>query len=67
MQQDHLFPLIRERVIRNLNGYVNAAQITQHMDQYIVQPGLGQHAGLCGALALGLEAVQHAAQVSHAS
>ncbi|MEK4364482.1 ROK family protein [Paenibacillus sp. FSL M8-0212] len=67
MQQDHLFSMIREQVVRNLNGYVNAAPITQHIDQYIVQPGLGQHAGLCGALALGLEALQHAAQASHAS
>ncbi|MFC9710957.1 ROK family protein [Paenibacillus sp. NPDC056933] len=61
MQQAHLFPMIRERVVRNLNGYVNAAQITEHIDQYIVPPGLGQQAGLCGAVALGLEALQHSA------
>lgn len=57
MQQMHLFPMIREQVIHNLHGYVNVPELLQHMDQYIVPPGLGQHAGLYGALALGIEAL----------
>ncbi|MBY0013710.1 ROK family protein [Paenibacillus typhae] len=57
MQQSQLFPLIREGVRRNLNGYVSADAILTHMDEYIVAPGLGQQAGLCGALALGLAAM----------
>ncbi|ASA19850.1 ROK family protein [Paenibacillus donghaensis] len=56
MQQQQLFPLIRQAVLRNLNGYVSSSTILDHMDEYIVPPGLGQQAGLCGALALGLEA-----------
>ncbi|MCG7385490.1 ROK family protein [Paenibacillus sp. ACRRY] len=57
MQQMHLFPMIREQVIHNLHGYVNVPELVQHIDQYIVPPGLGQHAGLYGALALGIEAL----------
>lgn len=58
MQQSRLFPLIRAEVRRNLNGYVVANEILERMDEYIVPPGLGQRAGLCGALALGLAALQ---------
>lgn len=57
MQQMHLFPMIREQVIHNLHGYVNVPELLQHIDQYIVPPGLGQQAGLHGALALGIEAL----------
>mgnify|MGYP001297137332 CR=1 FL=1 len=56
MHQQQLFPLIRAQVQRLLNGYVKADAITKHIDQYIVPPGLGDNAGLCGALALGLDA-----------
>ncbi|CAM3181836.1 ROK family protein [Paenibacillus lupini] len=60
MKQMQLFPHIQEAVKRNLNGYVSAAEITENIDRYIVPPGLGQQAGLCGALALGLQAYQQA-------
>ncbi|OKP88242.1 ROK family protein [Paenibacillus sp. P32E] len=56
MQQLQLLPLIRQAVLRNLNGYVSSSTILQHIDEYIVSPGLGQQAGLCGALALGFAA-----------
>jgi fructokinase len=56
MNQSQLFSLIRNAVQRNLNGYVSAAEITTHIEDYIVPPGLGQQAGLRGALALGLRA-----------
>lgn len=61
MQQPQLYPLIREAVRRNLNGYVSSNTILDHMDEYIVAPGLGQQAGLCGALALGLTAMSNQA------
>lgn len=61
MQQAQLYPLIREAVKRNLNGYLNAGAILEHIDDYIVPPGLGQQAGLCGALALGLSALRNQA------
>nr|MBC9204044.1 hypothetical protein [Paenibacillus sp. PL91] len=54
MKQVHLFPMIREAVGRILNGYVSAAPIVSDIQHYIVPPRLGDNAGLCGALALGL-------------
>lgn len=56
MHQKQLFPLIRQEVDKHLNGYVQAVDIVERLDEYIVPPGLGDNAGLCGALALGLEA-----------
>ena len=56
MKQEHLFPMIREEVSRGLNGYVQSEALHSGIDQYIVSPGLGDNAGLSGALALGLEA-----------
>lgn len=58
MHQPQLFPLIREQVSRNLNGYVSASALAERIDEYIVPPGLGDNAGLCGSLALGLRALQ---------
>ena len=58
MHQEQLFPMIRAEVKKNLNGYVSAKAILDDIDSYIVSPGLGDNAGLCGALALGLAAAQ---------
>jgi fructokinase len=59
MHQLHLFPLIREQVKNNLKGYVSASEVTDHIDSYIVPPGLGDNAGLSGSIALGLRAYQN--------
>ncbi len=59
MKQRQMFPMIREEVKRILNGYVSADAVTENIEQYIVPPGLGDLAGLTGALALGLEALQN--------
>jgi fructokinase len=53
MQQTQLFPLIREKVQRMLNGYVQSPAILEHIDEYIVPPGLGGRSGVMGAIALG--------------
>ena len=58
MHQKQLFPMIRGEVKRNLNGYVAHDAILKTIDDYIVPPGLGDNAGLCGALALGLAALR---------
>jgi len=58
MKQAHLFPMIREQVKSGLNGYVNSEAILTELDSYIVPPGLGDNAGLSGALALGLAAAK---------
>ena len=52
MEQAHLFPLIRQKVQAALNGYVQSPVILEHIDQYIVPPGLGNRAGVLGAIAL---------------
>lgn len=52
MSQPHLFPLVRQRVAALLNGYVQAPAILESIDTYIVPPGLGNRAGMLGAIAL---------------
>jgi fructokinase len=51
-QQAHLFPLVRAELGRILNGYVQARALFEDMDTYVVPPGLGNRAGVLGALAL---------------
>jgi fructokinase len=46
MEQDHLFPMIREEVATLLNGYVNAPEIGP--------PALGKNTGVLGAIALAM-------------
>jgi fructokinase len=58
MKQDQLFPLIRAELVELLSGYIQSTEILENADQYVVPPGLGDRAGVLGALALGLEAVQ---------
>ena len=56
MHQSHLFPLIRSEVQSLLNGYIQSPIILQHIDSYIVPPGLGNSVGVLGALALAEQA-----------
>ncbi|MGG3571411.1 ROK family protein [Bacillus gobiensis] len=52
MKQSHLFPLIFEK----LKGYVNNYIDLPELESYIVSPGLGDHAGIYGAIELAKEA-----------
>ena len=52
MGQQQLFPMIRRKVREVLNGYVQAPAITEDNDRFIVPPGLGNRAGVLGAIAL---------------
>ncbi|MCP4639823.1 MAG: ROK family protein [bacterium] len=52
MEQKQLFPLIRRDVVGLLNDYVKTPAILSEIDSYIVPPGLGNRAGVAGALAL---------------
>lgn len=52
MDQPRLLPLIRQHTVALLNNYVVAPAITDHIDEYIVAPALGNNAGGLGALAL---------------
>jgi len=52
MEQAHLFPRIRRKVLELLNGYVQSPALLENIDAYIVPPALGKRAGILGALAL---------------
>lgn len=52
MNQPQLFLLVRTKVQELLNGYVQALEILDHIDRYIVPPMLGERAGVLGAIAL---------------
>jgi fructokinase len=54
MQHEALYPMVRQKVQQFLNGYVRSPQITEHIDQYIVPPGLGARAGVLGAIGLAI-------------
>ncbi|GIN56140.1 putative fructokinase [Lederbergia ruris] len=58
MKQKQLFPLIQKKVQELLNGYVAVPQILENIDQYIVPPGLGDDAGITGALMLAKRALE---------
>jgi fructokinase len=56
MKQAHLFPMIRTRLLELLNDYVQAREITDCIDQYVVPAQLGGKAGVLGGLALAEDA-----------
>ena len=58
MQQAHLFPRIRQRVVNLLGGYVASERVSpERISGYIVPPALGVNAGVAGALLLGAQAL----------
>jgi fructokinase len=54
MEQPHLFPLIRRKVQDFLSEYIQADQILEGIEEYIVPPVLGNRAGVLGAIALAM-------------
>jgi fructokinase len=58
MEQRHLLPMVRKRVVDLLNGYVRSPAIQQHIDAYVVPPALGGQAGVLGAIALARKALE---------
>jgi len=52
MKQKQLFPLIRQQFITLMGSYINKPELSDQIDDYIVYPGLGDHSGTYGALAL---------------
>ena len=56
MQQKFLFPMIHTETLKILNGYVADDRVRKHIDQLIVEPALGVHSGVTGALLLAAKA-----------
>lgn len=52
MQQASLFPMIREELLRLLNGYIDAKPLLNEIDSYVAPPELGSRAGVLGAMVL---------------
>ena len=59
MQQAHLFPRIHKRTLELLGNYVAHSAILEHIDTYIVAPGLGTTSGAMGAMLLALKALEN--------
>jgi len=52
MEHEPLFPSIRTKVKRLLNGYIASPVFSGSLDAFIVPPALGRRSGALGALAL---------------
>jgi fructokinase len=52
MQSPERVALTRKHLLAMLAGYVGDARLTEHVDEYLVQPGLGTRSGIAGALIL---------------
>ena len=57
MKTPGLIPALRQATEARLAGYIKAPQLDPGLERYIVGPGLGDEAGITGALALGRRAL----------
>jgi len=53
---DHLLPKIQQKTKQLINGYIQSPAILEHIETYIVNPGLGNQSGMLGAIALAEQA-----------
>ncbi|NNM54465.1 MAG: ROK family protein [Spirochaetales bacterium] len=61
MEQTHLFPLIQNQLLTLNNHYLRSPALTKEgITSYLVPPGLGNKAGILGALALAQAALARA-------
>ena len=59
MHQERLFPMVRQKVTKILNGYLNTKELSD-MDNYIVPNSLNDNQGILGAMELGRQALEEA-------
>ncbi len=52
MLQPQLFPLVRRELAASLNGYIQARELLDRIDEFVVPPKLGNRAGVLGSLVL---------------
>lgn len=57
MRQQHLLPKVRNALLKVMAGFVKDDHIIGDLESYIVTPGLGENAGICGAIALAEDAL----------
>lgn len=57
-QNEHLLKMVQQKTQSILNGYVKSPAILENIQGYIVPPGLGNRAGVAGAIALAQLALQ---------
>ena len=55
MRKTFLYEQIRSRLYGILNKYLYHPMLTEHLDQYIVPPSLGDRSGVMGGIALAME------------
>ena len=58
MKQEHLLPMIREKVPVILNGYINHNEVIENTASLITVPGLKNNSGICGTFILAEKACQ---------
>lgn len=52
MKQKQLFPMVHKYFIEMMNGYIKKPELKENIENYIIYPGLGDHSGTYGSLAL---------------
>ena len=57
MHQEHMMPLVREEVKRQLNGYIRTKEL-EDLDSYIVLQSLNDNQGIMGALKLAMDELE---------
>ena len=57
MKQQHLLPMVHQKVQKLLNGYIQSPQIIDNVEGYIVLPGLDGRSGGLGAIALAMDLI----------
>ena len=57
-QRPDILKLVQQKTHACLNNYINSPIVQDHMETYIVAPGLGNMSGVAGALALAQQALK---------
>lgn len=47
-------PVIRQEVLKLFNGYISNLRTLEAVERFVILPALGDNAGICGALELGM-------------